>query len=537
MLALSWAQQPIFAAPSDVVKKHQPKTLAVSKVELVDFQPHPKHGITRDGVQALIQSWLDKLGPELTLKQLHGISDEVTIYYREHGLMMARASIQAQEITDETVKMTIVPGHLGEVVVTGKHFMKPKTIARPFLPLINDIVIEADMKAALKQVDNLPGLDVFSYFSIGRNPGETRVNLKVLREEPFPWEASVRTDNYGNKNTGEQRFIGSFSVDNLSGHAERYQFGLLQTLAEENVTVGYINLGFPFFHPKLDFSWYLSNSQFNLGENFEILEIQGSGHESQLQFQYRDRLTATSSRHYSLHLGLYDNEVTSDVIGDSVNTTLQTHTIGFSGQQAWRLERARHQLGAQLTFGQNDTDVLPTSGSSQDDNFTKISLQFQTQWQLDTMGNWYASLYQNLFWSNERLPGTHQTNLSGATINRGFEPGEASVDTGMTLHAKLLIPRAKSYFNWLNKIRPLIFLDYTQGTENAFTSSNATFGSTDYSLASTGLGFLYQQNALSAELYLGYGFKHTQQAEGEDVTDILPNNPKQAYFTVNYVWE
>lgn len=508
-------------------------TLPITQIVIEAFEPYPSLGITEDAVNQLLNTWLEKLGPHLTMQQLYSISDEITRFYRAQGLMMARASIPPQDIVDTSVKMVITPGTLGEVVVSGDHFTKAKSIARPFLPLTHQTIQKESIQIALQQVENLPGLDVFSYFSMGQNPGETRINLKIITEDPWPWQASVRSDNHGGINSGEYRAILNYRVSNLTGHTEDYQIGLLQTLSEaqESTTLGFINMSFPFFHPQLKMSWYLSNSQFSLGNDFEILEIQGQGHETQLKWQFQNLLTHTSSRELTAELGYYDNKVSSDIIADTVNTALSTYTLGSKLKQSWLSETHFHSLSVQITTGKNTYEVLPLTGRSQDEYFTKMRLRHQSQWYIDDRQSWQINTTQSIDWSQQRLPGTHQTNLSGPNLNRGFLPGEASADSAYTLQLKLLTPAQLQFF------RPFLWLDYSYGKENAFSNTLAAFDSSRFSLASFGGGLLFQKSQLSSELYIGYGFHHTQYNSDNTQENLAPSDPTQIYFTMNYAWD
>ena len=58
-------------------------------------------------------------GRALTLAQIEGLAARITAFYREHGYILARAYIPAQEMRDGVVEIAVLEGRVGRIEVNG----------------------------------------------------------------------------------------------------------------------------------------------------------------------------------------------------------------------------------------------------------------------------------------------------------------------------------------------------------------------------------------------------------------------------------
>ncbi len=506
-------------------------TINVTQFVIDHFVAYPKQKITLDSINAIFATWQKKLGTQLTMQQINGVSDEITRLYRANGFMLARALVLPQKITDGIVHLRIEPGTLSEIVVAGQKQTHGDIIARPFQPLLKNVVKKSDIEAALAQVDALPGLDAFSYFSAGDLAGETRINIKVLKEEKIPTQSNLRFDNFGNKSTGEYRLLGDVQVANIFGYGERYQLGALQTMATDSSTLGYLYGSFPFFHAFWRQSIYLSNSQFQLGDNFKILEISGRGHEAHLGWQYDNFLSQQPK--FDITLGDYVNKVESEVVGAAVNRDNHVIDLQLGARKNWQGEHQQYSVNAIFIGGHQSGQV-----DGMDADYAAIDLKNFGQWILSKpgkQGSWGLDCTLRLLLSDSALPNHAQLVLAGPTVNRGFLPGIAAADLGYSWQTQLYSPLVFSS----PQLQPFLFVDISGGKRFALdesASNEATNFDTQLQLISTGFGLQTQFNpAFSFNLSWGYGLRYDSKSNG--VTTDLLDKDQQLYGTFTYFWK
>ncbi len=67
--------------------------IQVSAFELLGVIDRPEHNIAAQDVQALLDGKLSTQADGFTVGRLQEAADEVTHYYREHGLILAQAFV------------------------------------------------------------------------------------------------------------------------------------------------------------------------------------------------------------------------------------------------------------------------------------------------------------------------------------------------------------------------------------------------------------------------------------------------------------
>src|ERR1700730_8663285 len=58
-------------------------------------------------------------GRELTLAELEGFAARLTAFYREHGYILARAYVPAQEMRGGVVELAVLEGRVGTIDING----------------------------------------------------------------------------------------------------------------------------------------------------------------------------------------------------------------------------------------------------------------------------------------------------------------------------------------------------------------------------------------------------------------------------------
>ncbi|MEW9623763.1 ShlB/FhaC/HecB family hemolysin secretion/activation protein [Rhodanobacter sp. S2-g] len=211
-------QQP--AAPADRVVpplkdrdvgSAQTQQIAVQGFHVDGVGEHKDAGITPAAIQALADAQFHKLGggngqpAQLGFDQMQGVADAITQRYRKAGFIVATAFLPAQTVGDDhVVRIQVLEGKIGRIVVKGTKRYYPGVIAAPSEKLRGKALQKSDVDTALLYDRDLPGVSVTSTFQPGEQTGATDL-IMVAREAPRPYTITLGANNYGTDLTGRYR--------------------------------------------------------------------------------------------------------------------------------------------------------------------------------------------------------------------------------------------------------------------------------------------------------------------------------------------
>ena len=204
----------------------------------VHAEDRPLSAADAADLQSLIAEQKQRRG--ISVVELEEIAAAVQAYYRDAGYLLAVAYVPSQEVADGVVELAVLPGLLGEVVVTGAD---QELVASRFAGAMGEPVTEDAIAGRLYLLNQLPGVKAQAAFEPGAEVGETRLNLDVIQDRS--WSARVLADNHGDPGTGEQRLGVYGSWLNPRGIGDVLEGGALQTLNPANQTYGFVEYTTP----------------------------------------------------------------------------------------------------------------------------------------------------------------------------------------------------------------------------------------------------------------------------------------------------
>jgi hemolysin activation/secretion protein len=189
----------------------QEQTLAVRGFHVQGVGEHPGDGITPASVQALADAQFTTLSGgtgkpvQANFSQLQQVADRITDLYRKAGFIVATAYVPAQTVgADGIVRVDVLEGTIGKVVVKGASRYRPGTIAAPAERLKGEPLRKQDVDSALLYARDLPGVTVSSTFQPGAETGQTDL-VMVAHEASRPVVFTAGGNNYGTELTGRYR--------------------------------------------------------------------------------------------------------------------------------------------------------------------------------------------------------------------------------------------------------------------------------------------------------------------------------------------
>ncbi len=171
-------------------------------------------------VQAVLAAWLNR---PVGLADLRQATAAVEDLFRQSG-WLARVRLPGQDITDGTVRFTVIESRLGRIVVQpGDEPLAADLTARVHallayhLPADQPLSLFA-LERALLLANDLPGVRVSGSLQASDSPGSTDLIVTLRPSERLRGEASL--DNGGNRATGSERTTAQLSLLSPLGQGE-----------------------------------------------------------------------------------------------------------------------------------------------------------------------------------------------------------------------------------------------------------------------------------------------------------------------------
>lgn len=201
----------------------QAQRIAVRGFRVEGVGEHAREGITPASIQRLVDAQYRKLGGatagsvRLTFAQLQSVADALTRRYRLAGFIVATAYLPAQQIgADQIVRIQVLEGKIGRIIVEGTHRYYPGVIAAPAEKLRGKALQQSAVDTALLYDRDLPGVSVTSTFQPGEKTGDTDL-IMVAREAPRPYTITLGANDYGTAETGRYRAEAGFTWNSPLG--------------------------------------------------------------------------------------------------------------------------------------------------------------------------------------------------------------------------------------------------------------------------------------------------------------------------------
>lgn len=408
----------------------------------------------------------------LSYADLDDIANQITRFYREHGLILAKAYIPAQKVENGTITFSVLEGKLGNVAVAGNKKYSEQTLTEPFKPQIGQAVDSRRIEETLYLLNDFPGLNTYGFFSAGNTPGTTDLNLQVRQEKPLRF--TLRGDNYGSRFTGDQRLFGMLDWFNPLGIGDQLSLGWLQSRSPVSSRLGVFNYSLPVFSPRTRLSISYDHNDFSFDRSSEELRILGvSGTNTNFTLALEHQLLRSRASNLSVGVAVADKKTTLDSLFDLPGADEHVRSVEFRLNADHLSDRYRLlNMGAlALQYGKFQNEVM----EGRDDQYYKLALDTSS---LKFMKLPYTDIDTRLLlrtkwrYSKSALPAFEQLSLGGADGVRAFTVSDFSADTATQITAEWYWPLPGGA-----KVNELfqfgVFNDTAYGVQNSVTGADS----------------------------------------------------------------
>lgn len=386
-------------------------------------------------LQALLA---DLVGSEQDLNGLRSAAARLTAHYQRGGYPLARAYLPAQEIETGIVRISMLEGVYGQVVLnnasrTRNHVLQPALDALQS----GDAVHGAELDRALLALNDIPGVTAKGTLRAGSATGATDL---IVNAESGPWiSGSVDADNYGGAYTGEYRLSAAANINSPLTLGDQLDVRLLSSDRQQRYY--HVDYSLPLGPWSTRVGAGMSAMRYELGREFNYLEAHGRADTANVYI----RQTLLRSRDATVQATLqYEHKRLQDDY-DAVDYT-RAHRVGL-WTAALNASARDHILGggrnaAYLSFSRGNLRFGDTALRDEDRRFKHAGGGFgvvnASLGRLQHVAGpvqFYGRLRAQ--WSSKNLNSSEKFSLGGPYGVRAFAPGAASGDQGWQASGEL----------------------------------------------------------------------------------------------------
>jgi len=441
---------PVLDRPLDIDDGPQ---VTVESFQLEGFRDIDKHGIKLIEIEDILEKARKKRNNIFTIGQLQVVVDEITTYYRSHGLILAQALLPAQDVKRGKVLISLLEGRIAKIVIEGNLRYSTELLTKPFNNQLNKTVVSSEVEQGLFTLSDLPGLQIYGLFRPGTEVGTTELLLKVEDEEPYI--ASVRLDNHGSRMSGKHRVVGDITINNPSGLGDQLYFQAQKTFDPDEAWFGRISYNFPIINHNYRMGASFSRNDYNIG--YKLKELDFSGVTEDFDFFIERKIIRSRSKNLSLKLSMelrqYQLErdgslekeddltvVRIQLAYDNLDTVLKPYLGGGLNLLSFDYSQGIKDLFGSMEDNEDLVSRVGNNNKKASGYFEKFELTAVRLQQLDKLAKGHSVLLKFAWqYSPNMLVPMEQFSLGGPSSVRAYPASEYLGDKGFFLSAEYLV--------------------------------------------------------------------------------------------------
>lgn len=408
-----------------------PETAAPRTLKVDSFAVEGNSLLSEQEIQSVVSGYE---GRELTLAEMKEAAARLTDLYRAKGFLLVRAMIPKQDFGTGPVKIKVLEGKVGEVVVEGGKHYSEEFIKRHVDAATVDGTLQMDrFQRQLLLLNEYSDLKAQAVLKPGTAPGTADIVLKV--EDASPVHFGLDYNNWGIPETGEHRFGLTFDAGNILTDGDEFRFrGVLQTPTEDASTFFQLRYNTPVNVNGTRAGVEYQRGDFSSGDGLaQILDVRG---DADIISGFVTHALVRKLNHSSdLGLTLSHKSIRNDIFGNVplAREDYLAARVDYRGD--WRSVSGRSLLAASLTKGFGGDGGVLTSNPRANDDFTKINVDAL---RIQNIGkSFYGVLRGSGQIGFDSLYSIEQFALGGISSVRGYTQAELLGDSGYAVTAEL----------------------------------------------------------------------------------------------------
>lgn len=382
-------------------------------------------------LQAAIDSYLNR---PIHLSGLYAAADAITTLYRERGYGLAQTVLPAQRVTGDTVRLEVLEGRIGKIVVRGNSDYDASQLlafASPLQP--GEVYRTANMERAILLLNDLPGLEARAVLQPGADYGTVDVILEVTEDH---WDFFASLDNHGREELGKIRILGEAVWHNPFGYGDQLSGALLYS-EDGLLTYGSLAYGLPIGTDGGRLQFSVNKADYEVaGTVFSALGLTGDNTNVRVDYSYP--IIRSRDTNLIFVSGISHNKAETLIFNGQVplnRTELNLLEVGLFWNRTFI---SGSSLDVSTLLSTNFKSIEDTTGPNNagDPGGQKAKLTVDTNWRVP-FGRWSVTTRASLAWSPDPLVDTQKFSLGGPYSVRAYVPAEARGDKGLFVSSEL----------------------------------------------------------------------------------------------------
>jgi hemolysin activation/secretion protein len=416
--------------------------------------------LSEEEIQSVTHGYI---GKSVTVADLNQMVEEINELYRAKNVVTAKAILPAQTVENGVVRVRLVEGRIGKVLVEGNTNAVASYYTDRIRLVTGELVRLDDITEAVAYFNRVDEDQVAVQLMPGEEFGTTDC-LLVVHEVPDQLLTFV--DNSGRDDTGLIRTGFTAVLRHLHGLGDHLTVSV--AWADETFACS-ASYRIPTGVRGAKLTIGADKSDVNvMTPGFGALGVQGHSSGSHIEWSWP--MIAEPEFRLWGSIRLQWKNSSSSLAGTTLlSSTARTARIALSAQ--WVEQGFSWQGGCEYVYGV----VVPGFGGSESSTFNKLGASLT--WQKALSDRYFLTLRGALQIAPEQLPSSDVFSVGGASSVRGYTEGELIGDQGYFGSIEFSTPIAEKH-------RGSVFLDYA----GAFAASGGAMPGLATQIASAGIG-------------------------------------------------
>ncbi len=371
------------------------------------------------------------LNREVTLADLNDMVEQITAYCRQHGYPASAAYLPAQDSTDGSITIRIIPGRYGRIILDNRSRLKDDVLIGFIKSMKPGEIIRTDkLETILYSISDTSSSKAVGVLGPGEDFGTSDVTVRVESDKSS--NTVLYAENYGSKSSGRYRFGVQHSMFNVGGTGAKINVGAM--ISNKDLHNYYANYETLIGRGGTTLGIGFSRMDYQLGGVASLFGSNGYAHTVSL-FGSRP-IFHLSDRDMKFVYGYDYRKLTDDMdaYGGLMDLDKHSHNIhaGITGSQ--KNPRISIDYSAMLTLGKLGIDSntlyseIVRRYSGTEGRYTKAEANVTGVVPLGHKTDFMLKLGGQLAGNN--LDSSEKMYLGGAKGVRAYPQGDASGDEG-----------------------------------------------------------------------------------------------------------
>lgn len=207
------------------------------RFKLNGFEFSPSEVLTTEELKRLTAPYLQK---EVSANDLYKLVNEINALYEEKGYIVCKAGLPPQTITNGIVKIVLIEGKTGRVLIQGNNSTKDSYIRKRIDLNVGTVSNLSELNKSLVWFNGTNDVQMRIELAAGELPGTTDYVLTAY--EPKRHIGVVFTDNSGSETSGEYRLGANYVNSSMFGYRDQLA---ISAVGSDGTVAGSFMYSFP----------------------------------------------------------------------------------------------------------------------------------------------------------------------------------------------------------------------------------------------------------------------------------------------------